>query len=388
MAIKPLSTRRKPTPTLLFVFFILIGGLVFYGAFVRPAVRILEARNWTETPCRIVSSQVGSHSGKGTTYSVDIIFAYNVGGRGFTSAHYNFMGGSSSGYAGKREIVDRYPPGLQTVCYVNPSDPSDAVIEQRFTNDMLFGLFPLVFVGIGTAGLIWRKKTGNQETNPITGTRPLAAFGAISSEPLKMKPAATRVGNLAKMVALTVVWNGFVSGFIYLVFRDRSFHRTDLALMVFVSLFGLVGLVLVGATVRAVLQLFDPQMHLRLSPGALKPGGVYTLEWESQSGRRPLSQMRITLECSEKATCPGGRNGSYTVTEQPYTAEWLNSDKREELSGGKVEVKLPQRLMHSLETGSNRIVWVVRVKGKVRGWAGINDEYPVVMLPEQWKEMA
>jgi hypothetical protein len=46
---------------------------------------------------------------------------------------------------------------------------------------------------------------------------------------------------------------------------------------------------------------------------------------------------------------------------------------------------MPKGLMHSLNTGRNRIAWVVRVTGKVPRWTGIKDEYPVVMLPECWK---
>jgi len=319
---------------------------------------------------------------------VDIVFFYTINGRPFSSARYGFMGGSSSGYAGKQAIVNQYPPGRRTVCYVNPADPADAVLERRFTNDMLFGLIPLVFVGAGTAGLVFRRKSGNAAPDPVTGAKTVAEFGATSAEPLEMKPAATRFGNLVRIFAFAVLWNGIVGVSLFLTLRERSFHHFNLPLTVFVCLFGFIGIVLLGATAKAFLQLFDPRLHLRLTPGALKPGGDYVLEWESQGGRRPLSQIRITLECSEKATCPGGRNGSYTATEQCYTAEWLNTENREELAAGKVAVKVPERLMHSLDTGRNRIVWVVRVKGKVRGWAGINDEYPVVMLPERLKEAA
>ena len=47
--------------------------------------------------------------------------------------------------------------------------------------------------------------------------------------------------------------------------------------------------------------------------------------------------------------------------------------------------KTPPRLMHSLDTGRNRVKWTIQVDGKVPRWPAIKDEYPVVMLPETWE---
>ena len=123
---------------------------LLYPFFIKPARKVLDAKSWPATPCTIVSSTVGTHSGsKDTTYSVDITFEYTVGGATYTSRTYGFMRGSSSGYAAKQAIVSRYPPGAHTTCYVNPSEPQEAVIERGFTLEFLFGLIPLAFVGIG-----------------------------------------------------------------------------------------------------------------------------------------------------------------------------------------------------------------------------------------------
>ncbi|HVR35856.1 MAG TPA: DUF3592 domain-containing protein, partial [Methylomirabilota bacterium] len=139
-----------------FSFFLLIGGVVFVFMFVRPVLGILDARNWVETPCVVESSQVRSHSSDdGTTYSVDILYRYEVNGREYKSNRYHFMGGSSSGWGAKRAIVREHPPGRETVCYVNPRDSTEAVLERGFTHDLWFGLIPLVFVGVGAGGLLW-----------------------------------------------------------------------------------------------------------------------------------------------------------------------------------------------------------------------------------------
>lgn len=67
--------------------------------FLIPVLKIDEAKEWPETSCVVISSQVMSHSDSdGTTYSVDISYSYEVGGREYKSNRYGFMMGSSSGY--------------------------------------------------------------------------------------------------------------------------------------------------------------------------------------------------------------------------------------------------------------------------------------------------
>ena len=80
--------------------------------------------------------------------------AYRMNGGEYRANRYSFMGGSSSGYAGKQAIVSRYPPGAQVICYVDPTDPTQAVLERGFTPIMLLGLLPLLFIAAGLFGLV------------------------------------------------------------------------------------------------------------------------------------------------------------------------------------------------------------------------------------------
>src|SRR5437899_2306923 len=106
-------TRRPQKTSVGSRVFLVIFGLLFFsmGAgfmyliVVKPVWGVLAARAWRETPCRVVSSEVRSHSGsKGTTYSVKIRYAYTVEGRQFESSRYDFTEGSSSGYKRKAKI--------------------------------------------------------------------------------------------------------------------------------------------------------------------------------------------------------------------------------------------------------------------------------------------
>ena len=136
------------------VFF--LAGAGFSLFFVQPALKVLKARSWQPTPCTILSSQIRSHSDDdGTTYNVDVLFAYAYGGREYKSNRYQFLGGSSGGYDEKERIVRHLPPLTRTVCYVNPEEPAEAVLNRDFSAEYAFGLVPLLFVAVGLGGIIF-----------------------------------------------------------------------------------------------------------------------------------------------------------------------------------------------------------------------------------------
>ena len=134
----------------------LLAGAGFSLFFVRPALKVLAAKSWQPTPCTIVSSQVRSHAGEdGATYSVDVLYTYAYGGSEYKSNRYHFLGLSSGDYGTHERIVRRLPPLTRTTCYVNPEQPSEAVLNRDFSGEYALGLLPLVFVAVGLGGIIF-----------------------------------------------------------------------------------------------------------------------------------------------------------------------------------------------------------------------------------------
>ena len=126
-----------------FSIFLLAGLGFLFVICIRPAWKSLEARSWVEVPCVIQSSEVGSHrDSDGTTYSVKIRFKYWYDDVEYESDRYQFLKMSSSGRKGKAAIVKKYPPGAETVCFVDPDNPEDAVIYRGLPSMMWFILHP------------------------------------------------------------------------------------------------------------------------------------------------------------------------------------------------------------------------------------------------------
>jgi len=133
--------------------FVLLGLSAVYLFVIEPSIGIIGSRDWVETPCKIISAEVGDH---GDTYSIDITYEYTFNGTVYRSTRYDFTGGSSSGYDDKYEVIDRYRRMDNPVCYVNPKNPSEAVIFRKLDKTALI-LAPMVlimFVGIGLGIMI------------------------------------------------------------------------------------------------------------------------------------------------------------------------------------------------------------------------------------------
>jgi len=142
--------------------FLLVGiGTSFL--FVAPSFKVLKAKSWPAVPCTILSSELGTHSGDdSTTYSVDVSFSYTFQGQEYKSDRYQFLGGSSGGREVKERAVRRLPPLTRTVCYVNPDDPSEAVLNRDFSTEyFLAALVPLIFVFASLGAIVFTLRSSS-----------------------------------------------------------------------------------------------------------------------------------------------------------------------------------------------------------------------------------
>ena len=148
---------------LLFGLFALAGSIMFWFMTAKPAYTYLSSQSWLETPCKILVSRVESHTqnnsgGKTTrtTHSVDIRYSYVIDGQEYEGTRYDLMGIGTPGHKKKLSIVESYPVGAVTKCYVNPRKPEDSFISRSVSLTMVTSLiFSLPLMLLGYAGLAW-----------------------------------------------------------------------------------------------------------------------------------------------------------------------------------------------------------------------------------------
>lgn len=371
-----------------FGLFFVIGSVATWAFAVRPLYRVISARSWMAVPCTIVSSRVIEHdSDDGYTYSVGLVYRYDFGGRTYTADRYKFSTGSSSGRKGKQAIVAQFPPGRDATCYVNPADPTEAVIERGYTGEMWFGLIPLVFVLVGGGGIygVLKYRRGldqpagirrdpHRSMHDASGTTGAVPIAAGIAGPVVLENRRSRMGKFVGLLLFAVVWNGIVSVVFFTTRGDAGLFVT-----VFMIPFFGIGLLVLGMSGHAGLAILNPRPRLTLSTGALPPGGRLDLQWEMIGSTRRLQRFKILLEGREEATY---RRGTDTHTDKSVFATVTLADVRDPggFATGTAKALVPLGAMHSFAAKNNQIVWRLRVKGEIARWPDIDDEFPFTVL--------
>lgn len=378
-----------------FGLFLAVGLATFYFFFAKPAMRIVAARSWRETPCVVLASRVRTHEGDDSnTYSVDVLYEYEFGGRTYQSNRYQFLGGSSGGSESKEAVVARHPPGTRTVCYVDPADPQEAVLTRSFTKEYLVGLVPLVFVLAGGGGVLWvasmaRKARTLSRGEALWGVpAPALAAGEtmrfaetdVESRPAVLRPAARPITRFVLLTCACLFWNGIVSVFVWQASKGWRSGNPDGCLTVFLVPFVLIGLLLIWGVFHQFLALFNPRPRLSLSSRSIPLGGSATLDWSFSGAASRIGKLRIFVEGREECRYRRGTD-THTDKEVFSTIEVLDSPGLSAGASGNARLSIPSETMHSFTAPNNKVVWSLKLKGEIRSWPDVDEEFELIVRP-------
>ncbi len=356
-------------PWVLGAIFTLVGGGILAFWFLPTLARSISSTTWDETPCMVISSRVKSHSDSdGTTYSVDILYQYSVDGKEYKSNRYRLFSGSSSGYDTKAEVVSQYPPGQRSVCYVNPTNPTEVVLKPGPGWSFLFGLIPLAFMGAGIMVMIQSAKA------PRAGNS--AGLSANGSQTLK--PAASPHMKVFGIFLVALFWNGIVSVFVSEVVHGFSRGRPDWFLTLFMVPFVAVGLGLVAGFVYQILALWNPRCEIQINPPVLVPGQPVEVSWTLRGSVHRLQRFLIYLEGREEATYRRGTS-NYTDKETFFRVPLADTESPLEMTQGEAKGALPVDVMPTFIASNNKVVWAIKVRGEIQRWPDLNEEFSVTV---------
>jgi hypothetical protein len=361
-----------------------VGGALFWFLTLRPVLRVLDAQTWPEVPCTVVESHVAESSDSdGTTYKVAVTFNYLYEGRELTSSRYDFTDFYSSGYEGKAEVVAGYPAGSRTVAYVNPSNPSEAVLVRNFSGRYFIGLFGLLFFLPGLFLLVWILGSLRKAPKRALVTDPASPFGVTNPQgevdgPVELKPQATPLGRLIGMIFVSLFWNGITWAIILATFRDGK--RPEGCLIAFLSVFALVGLFLIYGMFRQFLILFNPRPKLTLNPGTLPPGETIYLQWRLAGGTGGVRHLTLVLEGREEASYRRGTN-NYTDKEVFARIGLVDTTDEYQMANGSTSFTMPANTMPSFRAEHNKIVWTIKAQLEIANWPDSDEEFEVLVRP-------
>jgi hypothetical protein len=132
-------------------------GLFMAGMVVRDFWTWSAAQSWAPTPARLLKAEAreNSDSDGGTTYRAVAEYRYEFGDKTYESDRVAVHAGSDNigSYQRDRarELVQLKNAGKPITCYVNPDNPSEAILFRDLRPGMLAfkSLFALVFGGVG-----------------------------------------------------------------------------------------------------------------------------------------------------------------------------------------------------------------------------------------------
>jgi hypothetical protein len=128
-----------------------IGVGVLIGIFWPDVSRGGATNHWVQTPCTITASDSevfrGDHDG-GATVRARVEYRYTYGGEEYVGDRIRAVNAFTTNNR-ENEMEDRFAPGSQTVCYVNPRQPGEAVLVPGMISPWISGLFSLFFIGLG-----------------------------------------------------------------------------------------------------------------------------------------------------------------------------------------------------------------------------------------------
>jgi len=357
------SLSKRLREFLAFLLLFAMGVLVFFLVVVLPARKVSEAKGWTKTPCRIVSSEVDrvrkqSSSGSREFYSPKIAYTYEFEGKTYSNSRYSFSATGSTSPRKSYRIVDDYPEGSQQVCYVNPASPSEAVLMRGHRAVTLFGLLgiPLALFGLGgMASSLFRRRQ-----------RPAPEAGAW----VTLQPKQTRLKNflvgcviLAVLACVTVIAGS-----------EAVFFITAVCLILTVVVF-------VGV-LHSFLSLFNPRIEAKVSTLTVPPGASFKIAWQLQGKADRIKRLSLTLEGTEEKH--EVRNGKKRVDREVFeTIQIAETDVPADMVRGEVECWVPEEARLSTTEGEVKVIWRLCFRGEIAMWPDVAEAHEVsVVAPE------
>ncbi len=368
--------KRKYGVVALLALFAVAGGAILYPLGIKPIAHTIAARSWVPTPCKVLQAEVRSHSGdKGTTYSIYVLYQYAFNGQTYKADQYSFVGGSSSGYQSKAQVVEQYRTAANPVCYVNPHDPAQAVLRRGFQAGLLVVFMPLAFLAIGLGGIYGVLRYKAKPVLPKAPAVHVADDGLVM-----LRPRYSPLMKLIGAVLIAIVFN-IVNGL--LLSQLASGHQRghlNWILILFLVPFGAVGLGMLAFVGYRFLALFNPRPTLELSTNVIPLGGAAELRWSFSGRTSRIDEFTVTLRGVEETKYQKGTH-TYTDHNTFYEMELYRTSEASEIAAGQVGFVVPPDTMHSFEAQNNKILWNLDIHGSIKHWPDVKESFRITVTP-------
>lgn len=151
--------------TTAFLSIFVVVGIFFATQIFKDTDRKIDQQGWVEHPATIVSSRVDIDSSTNEPYVPQITYTYDYLGQTYTSTTITDNEPATRDYADAQAYILAYPAGSATNVFVNPNDPSDAILNAGSLDALGSAAFGAIFLSMFTGiplliiiGMWWPKR--------------------------------------------------------------------------------------------------------------------------------------------------------------------------------------------------------------------------------------
>lgn len=371
----PLAKSSKTSQTLLFVVFIILGGIAFKALSLQPLLDYMHAKKWVAISCQVDKSElrtsVSHKAGQNRLYEINIEYHYIYNNKTYHGNRYNFLSFYSSGYSGKEEVIKNYPVGKIFTCYIDPKNPSNSVINRSADWYLLFAFVPLLFITIGFAGLL------SICIKPEKNIR-----SSSQNEAGTLQETISQNKNFVVILFITLFWNGCVILMYYNWWLDLYHIHGSIPIFntLLFGFFVIAGLLLIYGTFYSFLCLFNPNIKIKLNTDKILVGGQYTLNYQLQGRIERLNDISFTLQGKEESSQLCGRNRQ--TKEFVFYKQKFYQHTQRILAQDETAFEIPEDIMPSFYTLADKITWSIIVEGKIPFWPNMRHEFNINISPK------
>jgi hypothetical protein len=409
----PISPARVEKPAKMgcvvaFLMIFILVGVAMAGYFTYENLK--AALFFKEIPCRIISSDVaGSES-----HRPHIVYEYEFNGTTHRSDRYSPVKFSASRKWAKK-ISRSYRPGSTQTCFVNPNEPTEAVLVTAefwsFGFPLIFGFFFAGIPGFILFAMV-RGKNMSREASESRGPGfkvaarrgmgssligagmeleknlplPKLKFHQGSQLPVRLSVAVTRLGSLIGTLIFALFWNGIVSIFVYQVVQSWLKGRGgvfEIFLTLFLIPFVLVGLFAIGLFFYTLFKVRTKDVVMEISKEPLRGGESFRVYFH-QPGPVRFTRLQVRLICEEVVQYTRGTD---TFTDRAIARELLLLEEKDPTAATHHEISktleaaIPQDAMHSFKSKSNELLWKLRFSMAIPGRPDVEHDFAFRVLP-------
>jgi hypothetical protein len=358
-------------PRLMFVTILCLTiGTFFTGfAVVHPLRQSLKAKQWKRCEATIVTSEVKVDSSQhGPTYSLNVSYKYDFRGEIYTSKQFAFEDAFAFSVAEIEDWVQRHPAGGLIDCWVNPQDPSEAVLDRVFHLSWISGLMSVGFSLSGVLVLaegiqrprIARNLRGKRLERFWRSTVPLEDPGSLLARYGAWLFAGTALGFVLAAGFAFVSLKAGLQG----VFRMRF----DLLHL----LYGCFALGFAGWFIFHFWRFWKywrgPRPILALNPPEPRVGQPFEVTWRLSNGQPATVSLALEgLEFARVREVVQGMHGNISdekLRENLFTSNTIIQNSIER--AGLARASTPTGSMHSFRGLKGGVLWRIKACIKTR----------------------